>query len=51
MTVLRWLPVLSALLTTACTVGNPESSDPTIAAVSIIGSVIVSCFVAWLILR
>lgn len=43
---LTLLPFVSA-----CEVGNVHSNDPTVAWLSIAGSVIVSCFVAWMVFR
>jgi hypothetical protein len=48
---MRRLPLVLSLLATACEIGDVNSSDPTIAGASIIASVVVSCFVAWLLLR
>jgi len=46
----RVLLLLSPLVA-ACEIGDVHSEDPTIAGASLIASVIVSCFIAWLLLR
>ena len=46
----RLLLALSPLVA-ACEVGDVHSSDSTFAGASLLASVIVSCFIAWLILR
>lgn len=46
-----YLPLVLPLLLAACEVGNMQSANPVIAGASIIASAVVSCFIAWLILR
>ncbi len=43
--------LLAPLVAASCTIGDPGSSDPMIAIVSIIASGVVTGFVAWLFLR